>query len=325
MSVGESGPVEQCSGREVLEMVMGQVRAQVCAIEDAATRHHVAGVLMFAPATHTGSVLRVQVGHAGLAQQMVQVLDDPRVSVTTLAGGSVVVCIEDAETVLEALRPSGSATAGWRVLPGRLAAIGYVRGALGRAQTRLSMRAGLQVMCPDTGAAIRLTGHLARIGVAKGLKPLAFVVQVLPGFRVRPWIANGKITIAKLKEILGVTSGGQKPFSLTNFLKEIDTSAPTHVRGVIRAQPEVLARYHRDVEEADKVYFERFLPHNGINSNATVPNLDKTRRLLGEEIYRTCRERNISSCWTTDPAQQKPWDLRKLLDRRDGEDPPAAR
>lgn len=87
----------------------------------------------------------------------------------------------------------------------------------------------------------------------------------------------------------------------------------------------MLARYHRDVEEADKVYFERFLPHNGINSNASEPNLDKTRRLLGEEIYRACRERNISSCWTTDPAQQKPWDLRKLQDRRDDEAPPAAR
>lgn len=49
--------------------------------------------------------------------------------------------------------------------------------------------------------------------VAKGLKPLAFVVQVLPGFRVRPWIADGKITIAKLKEILGVTSGGKTHLS----------------------------------------------------------------------------------------------------------------
>lgn len=165
MSVGESTPVGQCSAGEVLELVIRQVRAQVCAIDDAATRHHVVGVLMFAPSSHAGSVLRVQVGHAGLAQRMVRVLDDPGVSVTS-AGDAAVVCIEDAGTVLAGLRPSGSAATGWRVFPGRLAAIGYVRGALGREQTGLSLHGGLQVLCPDAGAAIRLTGHLARIGVS---------------------------------------------------------------------------------------------------------------------------------------------------------------
>ncbi|AKC37863.1 hypothetical protein BKG56_01225 [Mycobacteroides chelonae] len=156
------------------------------------------------------------------------------------------------------------------------------------------------------------------IVVAKGAIPLVIVTDVLPGFRVSPWIESGVALIATLKRILGVIPGGQTPFKLTSFFKEVASSAPTHVSAADDARPSVIARHHSDVEEADKIYFTNFRLH-GQHSHVTKINLDKTRLLLGQECYRVCRDRNISSCWSADPEREKPWDLRKAEYKRDND------
>ncbi|MEH7231582.1 DUF6037 family protein, partial [Bacillus safensis] len=67
-----------------------------------------------------------------------------------------------------------------------------------------------------------------------------------------------------------------------------------------RLVPADIAPYRKIVEEENKIYFYKWITHDGIKSNATTENLEKTRLLIGEEAYRTCKERNISSGWTDD-------------------------
>lgn len=141
--------------------------------------------------------------------------------------------------------------------------------------------------------------------VAKGKVPLVLVVSVHQGFLVYPWL-EGADVVAKLKRILGVVAGGEESFSVSKFFRELARSAPKHVTSTADANPAVVARYYNDVDEADKVYFLHFMLHKG-NRHASKINLDKTRKLLGEKCYRECLERNISSCWSADPAEEQPW------------------
>lgn len=141
--------------------------------------------------------------------------------------------------------------------------------------------------------------------VAKGKEPLVLVVSVHPGFLVYPWL-EGSDVVAKLKRILGVIPGGDESFSVTKFFRELARSVPKHVASTVDASPAVVVRHYSDIDEAEKVYFLHFMLHKG-NRHASRMNLDKTRKLLGKKCYRECLERNISSCWSADPAEEQPW------------------
>ncbi|SIC06268.1 Uncharacterised protein [Mycobacteroides abscessus subsp. bolletii] len=154
--------------------------------------------------------------------------------------------------------------------------------------------------------------------VAKGKEPLVLVVSVHSGFLVYPWLEGSDI-VAKLKRILGVVSGGEESFSVIKFFRELAKSVPKHVASTADAAPAVVARYYNDVDEVDKVYFLHFMLHTG-NRHASKMNLDKTRKLLGERCYQECLERNISSCWSADPAEEQPWQEGRAKYLKDDQD-----
>ncbi|WP_269919649.1 DUF6037 family protein [Mycobacterium sp. Z3061] len=62
--------------------------------------------------------------------------------------------------------------------------------------------------------------------------------------------------------------------------------------------------YRKNVEEANKIYFVRWLDNNKTGKRVSAENLEKTRKLLSYEAYLMCKTRNISSCWSANPSDE---------------------
>ena len=128
----------------------------------------------------------------------------------------------------------------------------------------------------------------------------SFSVDVHPGYLVCTRLK--KPIYAKLCEVLRLTWDPDRPFKPAIFFEELNSQFPKTVSQDNEAKPQDIARYRRDVEEAEKKYFWAWRPHRDRNvSEVTEHNLRKTRELLGEEAYVSCRDENISTVWTDDP------------------------
>ncbi len=84
------------------------------------------------------------------------------------------------------------------------------------------------------------------------------------------------------------------------FFREFDFAIPHLGSQINKAVYYEVARYRRDVEESDKIYFMGWLDNDKQAHRVTEQNLQKTRRLLGFDIYEACKRKNISSRWTDD-------------------------
>ncbi|MGL6235591.1 MAG: DUF6037 family protein [Segniliparus sp.] len=138
---------------------------------------------------------------------------------------------------------------------------------------------------------------VARVGSFKT------VLEMRPGFKVIPWIEEAKELYA-LYDALGIRPG-DKEFGLRKFLGELDARVPRTAAQTRDPDPDHVAKARPDVDEADKIYFMRFMK-NPDGHWPTAANLEKTRKLLGEKIHRACRERRISSCWSDKAADKRP-------------------
>ena len=126
----------------------------------------------------------------------------------------------------------------------------------------------------------------------------AFSVDVLPGYRVETRL--DRETYDGLVRALRLKFDPERPFSPAAFFRDLNENIPHDVRREDAPRPEDVARYRRDVDEADKVYFVRWRAHSveGNTGHVTRRNLEKTRILLGEAVYEVCRENDISSVWS---------------------------
>ncbi|WP_336657467.1 MULTISPECIES: DUF6037 family protein [unclassified Leucobacter] len=124
------------------------------------------------------------------------------------------------------------------------------------------------------------------------------------------WIAD-KLdagTYRGLCEALQLTYDPSRPFKPAAFFAEFDTSVPRTLAGIRLPEPHEYPRVpeHEGLEQADRRYFKRWLPHDGVRSKPRPENLEKTREFFGDEFYRDCRDHLISSCWTDNPRQRRP-------------------
>lgn len=113
---------------------------------------------------------------------------------------------------------------------------------------------------------------------------------------------HDQATLDQLKAALFQGKRGT-PLRVNQFLAAIDASLPTAARKSDRAQPKDVMRFRRNVEEANKVYLCGWRDNNVYGTNVTAGNLDKTRAWLDEATYFWCKQHNISTRWTDDPAQ----------------------
>jgi CRISPR/Cas system-associated protein endoribonuclease Cas2 len=137
-------------------------------------------------------------------------------------------------------------------------------------------------------------------GVIKENFTFSFPVE--HGFIIKDFRLDD-ITYKRLITILKLKYDPNNKFSPFTFLKTFNEIVNTNFV-VYQAKSSDRIHFSRDVEEPDKIYFQKWLPHHG-ERKVTEKNLDKTRKLLGEKRYQDCKERNISTCWTANKDEEE--------------------
>ncbi|KMN92413.1 DUF6037 family protein [Priestia aryabhattai] len=137
---------------------------------------------------------------------------------------------------------------------------------------------------------------------AKG-KNFFFERTVNEGFKINTGF--DRETYSELCKVLGLKYDPNNPFSPKYLFEEFNNRVPNNVALSDVPTTAQISTYRNIEEEPDKIYFWRWIFHDGIKSNAKPENLDKTRRLLGLKAYNACKKRNISSGWSADPAKEK--------------------
>nr|WP_240954477.1 DUF6037 family protein [Solimonas marina] len=120
--------------------------------------------------------------------------------------------------------------------------------------------------------------------------------EVHQGFNVNPKLEPEKYK--ELCRLLDIRYNPDAPFSPRAFLEIFNEHIPGVATAAGRAQPHHVAAIRRDVEESHKIYFCAWLDNNKAGNTVTAENLHKTRRLLGQQAFETCRRKNLSSRWT---------------------------
>lgn len=124
----------------------------------------------------------------------------------------------------------------------------------------------------------------------------SFCLDVGRGFNIDPRLPRE--TYRTLCKILNLKYDPENPFRTTDFFLEFNHKIPFKADKRRKVEPHEMIFFYKDVEESDKKYFRGWLNNNLRGRDARPENLEKTRRLLGYEIYKLCLRKNISSCWT---------------------------
>lgn len=122
-----------------------------------------------------------------------------------------------------------------------------------------------------------------------------FELDVKKGYIIDINIGNKYL---KLLEILGLKFNKEKPFKTIYLFIELNKKIPKNISVNNKWKPNDLAKYKRDVEEAEKIYFCGWYDNEKVGKKVREENLEKTKAILGYEAYKMCKEKNISSCWT---------------------------
>lgn len=107
----------------------------------------------------------------------------------------------------------------------------------------------------------------------------------------------------RLVAALGLKYDPNNKFSPRVFFEEFGQAIPTvATQNNVPTITEV-AKLSRDVDEADKVHFCGWRINDGVSSNVSQENLQKTLRICGYAAYKVCAAHNISSRWTDDASK----------------------
>lgn len=117
-----------------------------------------------------------------------------------------------------------------------------------------------------------LFGHI-------GKDYLSFTLDVRQGFDIDPTI--DKDTYYTLAKLLGTDFQSGNKLKMFDFFKEFDNHIPSCI---IPYKPSDKARYHRDVEEVDKINFIGWRNKGLLGGHVTSENLQKTRAIFSEKF-----------------------------------------
>ncbi|MES0871531.1 DUF6037 family protein [Pseudovibrio sp. SCP19] len=123
------------------------------------------------------------------------------------------------------------------------------------------------------------------------------IFQVENGFKVEPFIKPEK-TFWALINALKTHESSEHKFRVIEFLNELNSNIPAQVRENGRVTERDIVRLYPDIEEPERIYFCGWRNNNLCGSNVTLKNLEKTRRLLGQEAFEFSKEMNESTRWT---------------------------
>jgi hypothetical protein len=130
-----------------------------------------------------------------------------------------------------------------------------------------------------------------------------FEIEILKGFQIN--LPLCKEIYTNLCRILGLKYDPSNRFSPKDFFEQFNTFIPSIANKTSEAKPHEFAKYYPHIEEANKVYFLGWRDNKIRGEKVTPENLLKTRKLLGSKVSEMSLSKNISSCWTDDPAKTK--------------------
>lgn len=132
----------------------------------------------------------------------------------------------------------------------------------------------------------------------------SFELNVKIGYDINCSLSNDKYY--QLRKVLGIPKGMNNPFKVSDFVNEFKSRIPNKVTNSGKVMPQDVIRYRSNVEEANKIYFMGWRDNSLINEKVSPENLEKTRLLIGEDIYEICKRKNLSSKWTDKKRLEKP-------------------
>lgn len=124
---------------------------------------------------------------------------------------------------------------------------------------------------------------------------LFFVVEVSRDFTISTYLGD---SYRALLDALGLEPNQNNRFSPNVFFEEFKVAIPQTTSPANVPTVTDIASNRRDVEDADKIYFLGWLPHDGVRSRPSAANLAKTKRICGPATYDLCLRNHISSRWT---------------------------
>lgn len=124
---------------------------------------------------------------------------------------------------------------------------------------------------------------------------LFFVVDVSRDFTISTYLGD---SYRALLDALGLKSNANNRFSPNVFFEEFGAAIPQTTLPANTPTVTDIASNRRDVEDAEKIYFLGWLPHDGVRSRPSAANLAKTKRICGPTTYDLCLRNHISSRWT---------------------------
>lgn len=143
-----------------------------------------------------------------------------------------------------------------------------------------------------------------------------FIVQVLEKDDIKTFLDLEHLNT--LKEILGIQKGRYGKFDTTTFFKVFCDNIPDYVANKSNIELNTLRKYKykNDAEEDEGKYFSHWKDNKKTGDTVSDENLEKTKRLLGHEIYLFCKKYNISSCWTSKPKKTEISKINEINDKK---------
>jgi hypothetical protein len=132
-----------------------------------------------------------------------------------------------------------------------------------------------------------------------------FELPVTRGFEIKPFLHNYN----EFCKIMGFKYNPDAPFKPFLFFQEFNKQIPYNALPKNTPKPHEIAVYRKEVDEADKIYFVKWRDNTKAGHQVSNENLEKTRKLLSYKAYIMCKNKNISSCWSSVPTEEKPYRL----------------
>ena len=127
-------------------------------------------------------------------------------------------------------------------------------------------------------------------------------VPLLNGHAVDPF------TLRPLLEP-GTPSDAPLSADVRRFIEEFSFTLPRTIGDVEKIGPDLILQYSLDVEEPTRIYFAGWQPLDPASVRPNHPNLHKTRRAFGQDVYELCLHLQMGSVWTDEAAKRQPFKL----------------
>lgn len=115
-----------------------------------------------------------------------------------------------------------------------------------------------------------------------------FEIEVKSGFIIKAFIDDYRAFV----RIMGFKYNENNKFKPSIFFEELNTYLPNVPRNIKNTpKPHEIAIYRNNVEETKKKYFLGWLNHKKSGNSVSPENLEKTKMLLSNKAYVTCKKK----------------------------------